>query len=87
MQRKDELLKIEKQNKSLSLSQMTLSHEFQSPLNSTLMLLESILQGVVDQAMRCMILVLISQISLLLCLVNDILDMKMIEQNKFITRE
>jgi len=28
----------------------------------------------------------ISQINLLLCLVNDILDLKMIEQNKFIKR-
>ena len=28
----------------------------------------------------------ISQINLLLCLVNDILDLKMIEQNRFIKR-
>ena len=33
-----------------------------------------------------MILVLISQINLLLCLVNDILDLKMIDQQRFVTR-
>ena len=58
---------------------MTLSHEFRSPLNSCLMLLESLLMQVVEEALRKMILVLISQINLLLCLVNDILDMKMID--------
>ena len=58
---------------------MTLSHEFRSPLNSCLMLLESLLMQVLEEALRKMILVLISQINLLLCLVNDILDMKMID--------
>ena len=70
---------MESKNKSLNLSQMTLSHEFRSPLNSCLMLLESLLMRVFEEALRKMILVLISQINLLLCLVNDILDMKMIE--------
>ena len=70
---------MESKNKSLNLSQMTLSHEFRSPLNSCLMLLESLLMQVVEEALRKMILVLISQINLLLCLVNDILDMKMID--------
>ena len=70
---------MEKRNKSLHLSQMTLSHEFRSPLNSCLMLLESLLMQVFDEAVRKMILVLVSQINLLLCLVNDILDMKMID--------
>ena len=56
-----------------------MSHEFRSPLNSCLMLLDSLIMKIVDEAMRKMILVLISQINLLLCLVNDILDMKMID--------
>ena len=43
------------------------------------MLLESLLMRVLDEALRKMILVLVSQINLLLCLVNDILDMKMID--------
>ena len=43
------------------------------------MLLESLLMRVFEEALRKMILVLVSQINLLLCLVNDILDMKMID--------
>ena len=66
---------------------MTLSHEFRSPLNSTLMLLESLLSRIFDEALQKMITVLISQINLLLCLVNDILDMKMIDEDKFVTRQ
>jgi len=72
---------MEKKNQSLNLSQMTLSHEFRSPLNSTLMLLESLLSRIFDEALQKMITVLISQINLLLCLVNDILDMKMIDED------
>ena len=37
--------------------------------------------------MRKTILVIIGQINLLLCLVNDILDMKMIDQDRFIKRQ
>ena len=32
-------------------------------------------------------MIVISQINLLICLVNDILDMKMIEQGKFVKRD
>ena len=66
---------------------MTLSHEFRSPLQSCLMILESLLCKVLDDAMRSTILVLIGQVNLLLCLVNDILDMKMIDQDRFISRQ
>ena len=58
---------------------MTLSHEFRTPISSTLMMLESLLRGIVDEAQRHIIFMVISQMNLLLCLVNDILDLKMIE--------
>ena len=77
------LLEKEKQNASLNMSQLTLSHEFRSPLSSTLMLLESLLAGVKDENHRQMIRMVIAQINLLICLVNDILDLKMLDQNKF----
>ena len=60
------------------MDQITLSHEFRSPLGSTLMLLESLLQTVVVESARSVIFLVISQINLLVCLVNDILDLKMI---------
>ena len=59
----------EKQNKSLSLSQMTLSHEFRAPLSSILMILEGMLQLIVDGVLREKILIVIAQINLLICLV------------------
>ena len=69
------------------MSQITLSHEFRMPLGSTLMLLETLLQTVVVESTRQMIRLVISQINLLLCLVNDILDLKMIQQNRFVLKE
>ena len=83
----NELLAIEKQNKTLDLSQMTLSHEFRSPLHSCLMILESLLSKVIEETMRNTVLVLIGQINLLLCLVNDILDMKLIDQSAFVSSQ
>jgi len=59
---------------------MTVSHEFRTPLSSNLMLLQSLLQMTLDETQRGIILIMISQINLLVCLVNDILDLKMIEQ-------
>ena len=86
LQLSKKLLKQVKKNASLTLSQMTLSHEFRSPLTSILMLLQSMLQSIIDEQKRRTIILIISQINLLICLVNDILDMKMIEQGKFVTR-
>ena len=50
------------------------------------MLLESLLnENITAQAMH-LIKIIISQINLLLCLVNDILDLKLIEENKFVPK-
>ena len=65
------------------MSQVNLSHEFRAPLTSTLMLLEGMLQTIFDEALRRVIFIVISQMNLLLCLVNDLLDLKMIEQGVF----
>ena len=65
------------------MSQVSLSHEFRAPLTSTLMLLEGMLQTLFDEALRRVIFIVISQMNLLLCLVNDLLDLKMIEQGVF----
>ena len=77
----------QKQNKELSLNQLTLSHEFRAPLGSTLMLLESLLRSVHDEAQRRIIVIVVSQINLLICLVNDILDIKMLQIGQFVSRK
>ena len=66
---------------------MTLSHEFRTPLSSSLMVLENILQFEMQAACRRLVLLLISQVNLLLCLVNDMLDLKMIEMGEFVSRK
>ena len=66
-------------NDKLTLSQITLSHEFRVPLTTTLMMLESLLSHLVENSLRRIILIVISQINLLLCIVNDLLDHKMIQ--------
>ena len=73
------MIEEEQKNEMLSMSQMTMSHEFRTPLSSSLMILENLLQYPLAEEARRLILILISQINLLLCLVNDLLDLKMIE--------
>ena len=66
---------------------MTISHEFRTPLASILTLLESLRIKELSSAARDIIFIVISQINLLLCLVNDILDLKLIEENKFVAKK
>ena len=51
------------------------------------MLLETVLQSIAKEALRETIHVVIAQVNLLLCLVTDMLDLKMLEQDKFIARK
>ena len=66
---------------------VTVSHEFRTPLTSSLMLLE----GIISQYQHCegalkILWLVISQINMLLCLVNDSLDMQLIEQGLFMSK-
>ena len=74
-------------NKSLSLSQIKMTRDIQSPLTSSLMILEGLMTVLVEEFVREKILLVIARINLLLCLVTDILDMKQIEQGKFISQK
>ena len=47
------------------------------------MILENILQRAIDDDARKLIQLIITQTNLLLCLVNDILDLKMLELGRF----
>ena len=55
-----QLLKQEKENKALTLSQLTLSHEFRTPLSSSLMFLESLLPSILIEGSRNIILIVIA---------------------------
>lgn len=71
----------------MNLNQMTLSRKFRTPLTSTLMILESLYTKVVDQAIRRTIMVVISEVNLLICLVNDLLDLKFIENAQYVAKQ
>ena len=81
------MLEQEQHNNMLQIRQMTLSHEFRTPLASILMVLENILTFTLKEEARRFILLVISQVNLLLCLVNDMLDLKMIEMGRFVSRK
>ena len=65
-----------------------ISHEFRTPLASVLMLLDNILNfAQLDPQARETLWLVVQQINLLLCLVNDVLDLKLIESARFVLRE
>lgn len=71
----------------MNLNQMTLSKKFRTPLTSTLMLLEDLYIKTNSTALRQTIMVLISEMNLLICLVNDLLDLKFFENNSFVAKQ
>ena len=70
-------------NHSLQTFTSTISHEFRTPLSTSLMLLEQLMQSDMSNKAKSIILIIISQLNLLLCLVNDVLDIKMINQGQY----
>lgn len=69
---------IEEKNRSETMqsSTSTVSHEFRTPLATSIMFLENILQVTTDKHQRSTLEIVISQLNFLLSLVNDILDLK-----------
>ena len=61
----------------------TISHEFRTPLSTCLSFLDILVQMDLPLGTIQMLNMIIAQLNLLLCLVNDVLDMKLIEQGEF----
>lgn len=61
----------------------TISHEFRTPLGNCLMFLEGLLECNLEPVIIRTLNLIISQLNMLLCLVNDVLDIKQIEQGVF----
>lgn len=60
-----------------------MSHEFRTPLSTSLMFLEGMIVNMKDPEQIRVITLVTTQLNLLLCLVNDVLDIKLIETGKF----
>ena len=60
---------------------MTVSKDFREPLSVCLVLLQGLLSSVLNEQQREIANILVSQINLLLALVNDILNLKLIEDD------
>ena len=79
-----QVLEQRNRNESLQSFTSTISHEFRTPLGTALMFLEQLLTSFnLSSGVITMLTLIINQLNLLLCLVNDVLDMKLIEQGKF----
>ena len=77
---------IEERNRTDTMESYTstISHEFRTPLATSIMFLETLLGLLAqDPAATRLIKIVICQLNFLLSLVNDLLDIKMIEKGVF----
>ena len=82
-----QVLKEKNRNESMQSYTSTISHEFRTPLGTSLIFLETLLQtqGLSSSVVSTLKLV-VMQLTLLLSLVNDVLDLKMIDKGKFVAK-
>ena len=81
---------LEEQNRRESMESYTstISHEFRTPIATALMFLEMLMKdGSISENAKRTLKIVVSTLNMSLCLVNDLLDIKMIEQNKFQAKE
>ena len=63
------------------------SHEFRAPLGTAIMFIDLVLQMITEaEAIRLLNLIK-SSLNLLLSLVHDMLDLKLIKENKFMVKK
>ena len=77
---------LEERNRTESLESFTstISHEYRTPLGTSLMFLESVLESdSLSEEQRGLLNLVVCQLNLLLCLVNDMLDIKLIKSDQF----
>ena len=76
---------LEEKNIASSLESYTsmISHEFRTPLATSMMFLKNILRLVFDKHITEMLSLVMNQIYLLISLVDDIVDIKLIQEGKF----
>lgn len=71
------------QEKNLFNSHVVYSNDFRQSINVTLMFLQTLLTKVSQAEVKRIVIIVISQVNLMMSLLNDILDMKLIEHDQF----
>ena len=73
---------LEEKNRSESLESFTstISHEFKTPIGTTLMFLETLLTMGLNKQAKQIVELMMQKLNLLLHLVHDILDMKLLQE-------
>lgn len=71
----------------MNLNQLSLSHKVRTPLTTTLMILEGLYSKIEDEAIKRTFMVVISEINLLICLFNDLMDLKLLDSREFSARK
>ena len=76
---------LTEQNRAESLESYTstISHEFRTPLGTCLMFLEGLLKKDLPDSILRVLELIVSQLNLLLSLVNGVLDLKLLQEGKF----
>ena len=81
-----QILEEKNLNATLESYTSTMSHEFRTPLGTSLTFLEDLMKKDLDPSTLSVLQLITSQLNMLLCLVNDILDLKLIEAGKYESR-
>ena len=78
MKLESQILEEKNRNESLESYTSTISHEFRTPIGTSLMFLESLLCVGLNNQAEQIVRLIIQKLTLLLSLIQDILDMKQI---------
>jgi len=73
-------------NESIESYTSTISHEFRTPIGTSLMFLQQLLELDLCEQAKEVIMLVIQKLNLLLNLVQDILDINMINQGEFCSK-
>ena len=75
-----QILEEKNRNETLESFTSTISHDFRTPLGTSLMFLEQLMSQEFNKGVMTVLNLIVQQLNFLLCLVNNVLDIKMIQQ-------
>ena len=83
MRFQSEIIEAKNQAETTESYVSTISHEFRTPVSTAIMFLETLMNITADAHSKKLLRIVTNQLSFLLSLVNNLLDVKMLEQGVF----